>query len=254
MNNQEWKEKKDILDKRYELVVKHNDLLRKSRFSLSTVEMKILIFAISKIKADDTELNTIEIELNEFFKVVGIEPIGSAYSYTKKIIKNLSDKSYWLQTDDDTEVLFRWINEAEIKKRDGTIKIELGKQLKPYLIELRKNFVSYNLINILPLRSSYSIRLYELFKSYLWVGHWEVSIKELKNILDVKDKYSNYRDFKNKIIFKSIEEINDLTDIDIEVEEIKTGKQITDLYFRIYEKSGTQELMPMLKKQKERLG
>lgn len=254
MDNQKLKDKKDILDVRNSLIVQENTLLRKTRFSLSTVEMKILIFAISKIKAEDTELNTIEIELKEFFEVVGIEPIGSAYNYTKSIIKKLSDKSYWLKTDKDTEVLFRWISEAEIKKRDGTIKLKLGKQLEPFLVELRKNFTSYNLINILPLRSSYSIRLYQLFKSYCWLSYWEVSIEELKDILDVKNKYSNYRDFKNKIIYKSIEQINELTDLDIEIEEIKTGRQITHLYFKIYEKQGAQMLMPMLEKQKERLG
>ena len=50
MNSQELKDKQELMQARNELVVKHNDLLRKSRYTLSATEQKILIYLISKIK------------------------------------------------------------------------------------------------------------------------------------------------------------------------------------------------------------
>ena len=53
---EEIKERQEIREARNELVVKHNDLLRKSRYTLSANEQKIIIYLVSKINADDKEL------------------------------------------------------------------------------------------------------------------------------------------------------------------------------------------------------
>ena len=250
---EEIKERQEIREARNELVVKHNDLLRKSRYTLSANEQKIIIYLISKINADDKELKEIEINILDFCKVIGIEINGDAYNRVKETIKSLADKSWWLTFTEKKETLFRWINEAEIEKGNGTIKLQLSNHLKPYLLELKKNFTKYELINILSLRSKYSIRLYELLKSYLWQGGWQVSVKEIRELLETEGKYKEFKDFRKRVLNPAIEEINGYTDLQIEISTLKRGKSISHLHFKIDEKTGYQMTIDMIMNRNERL-
>ena len=252
-NLEEINERKEIREARNELVVKHNDLLRKSRYTLSANEQKIIIYLISKINTDDKELKEIEINILDFCKVIGIEINGDAYNRVKETIKSLADKSWWLTFTEKKETLFRWINEAEIEKGNGTIKLQLSNHLNPYLLELKKNFTKYELINILSLRSKYSIRLYELLKSYLWQGGWQVSVKEIRELLETEGKYKEFKDFRKRVLNPAIEEINCYTDLQIEISTLKRGKSISHLHFKIDEKTGYQMTIDMIMNRNERL-
>lgn len=254
MNSQELKDKQELRQARNELVVKHNDLLRKSRYTLSSTEQKILIYLISKIKAEDTELKPINIDIKEFCQVANIQLNGEAYNRIKGKIKSIADKSWWLSSGENKEILFRWIDNAEIEKGNGIITLGLSKHLKPYLIALKRDFTRYELINVLTLKSKYSIRLYELLKSYLWRGHWEVEVNELRELLEVNNKYEEFKDFKKKVLIPTVKEINDYTDLQVEIETLKTGRTIKHINFKLEEKLGYQMVMPMLDNRKERLG
>ena len=250
---EEIKERQEIREARNELVVKHNDLLRKSRYTLSANEQKIIIYLVSKINADDKELKEIEINILDFCKVIGIEINGDAYNRVKETIKSLADKSWWLTFTEKKETLFRWINEAEIEKGNGVIKLQLSNHLKPYLLELKQNFTKYELINVLSLRSKYSIRLYELLKSYLWQGGWKVSVKEIRELLETEGKYKEFKDFRKRVLNPAIEEINGYTDLQIKMTTLKSGKTISHLHFKIDEKLGYQMTIDMVMNRNERL-
>ena len=250
---EEIKERQEIREARNELVVKHNDLLRKSRYTLSANEQKIIIYLVSKINADDKELKEIEINILDFCKVIGIEINGDAYNRVKETIKSLADKSWWLTFTEKKETLFRWINEAEIEKGNGIIKLQLSNHLKPYLLELKQNFTKYELINVLSLRSKYSIRLYELLKSYLWQGGWQVSVKEIRELLETEGKYKEFKDFRKRVLNPAIEEINGYTDLQIKMTTLKSGKTISHLHFKIDEKLGYQMTIDMVMNRNERL-
>lgn len=235
---------------RNELVVKSNDLIRSARYSLSELEQKFIVFLISKIDKDDKELKQVSIKLKDYCAIAGIEYSGGSISYLKKNIQNLSDKSYWIKDENGTDILFRWIDTVSIKGE--TVKIILSDSLKPYLIELKQNFSKYELINVLSLRGKYAVRLYELFKSYLWQGYWRISVTELKEIINC-NKYNQFKEFNRSVLKNSIDEINRYTDIEISYKTIKDGRFITEIEFKIKEKEGLQMSIEMILNRNERL-
>lgn len=248
-------EKKKLRKKRNSLVVKHNELLRNTRYELSTTEQKILIYLVSKINKDDKELRKVNFDLKEYCEIAGIQTGGEAYIRLKETIRDLSNKSWWIQIDEDHERLFRWIyGEPEIDKRSGVIEIELSPTLEPYLIGLQANFTKYELINVLTLRSSNSIRLYELFKSYLWQHHWKIEVEDFRRLLNIENKYKEFKNLNRQVIKPALEEINEYTDLVVKVETIREGKTTKYLDFTIDEKQGYQLTMDWLLAQEERLG
>ena len=55
-------------------------------------------------------------------------------------------------------------------------------------------------------------------------------------MVDKLNGYARYTDFRRKILEKTQKEINELTDINIYFEPIKTGKKVTGIKFKIVEK------------------
>ena len=248
------RKKIDIKEKREELVVQSNDLIRNARtlrYDLSVSEQKLIIYLISKLCADDTDFKKVKFSISEYCDVCGIQKSGREYERVKNSIKQLRDKSYWIKNDRE-EILFAWLDTARIVKYE-TVELVLSEALRPYLLELRKNFTAYQLINVLCLKSKYSIRLYEIFKSYLWLGKWEVSIDDFRESIYLKDKYKLFKELKRNVIDPSIREINKYTDLQIEYEAIKIGRSIEKLQFKIIEKRGYQMTWELLVNQEDRL-
>lgn len=241
---------KKLEDSRNKLVVKSNELIRNARYSLSEVEQKFIVFLISKIEKNDKELNQVTINLKEYCNIAGLEYSGGVISYIKNNIQELSNKSWWFDNIDGSSTLFRWIDTVSLNGE--TIKITLSKSLEPYLIELKQNFSKYELINILALRGKYTIRLYELFKSYSWNGVWRVEVEELRKIINC-NKYKEFKEFNRNVLKYSIEEINKHTDLNINYKTIREGKFINEIEFLIKEKEGYQMSIEMIINQNERL-
>lgn len=218
---------------RYELIVKGNDLVRKSRYSLTVAEQKIVLYLLSKIKPDSTETEY-RFDIKDFAETVGIEYRENLFTI-KENIKSIRDKSSWIKSaDGKSEILFSWISEAEIIPDTGIVNISIGKKALPYLISLKKDFLQYPLIAVLALRSKFSIRLYEIFKSYQYLGHYEVSLQELRYLMMIEEnEYKKTNDFRRFVIDKPLEEINTFTDLEVEYQPIKTGRAITGFYFTI---------------------
>lgn len=213
------------------LVVKANSLIQKSRYKLSLQEQKIILYLISKIMPNDTELKEYKFSIIEFCELCGIDyqQNKQTHAYIKQVIKNLADKSEWIELD-EVETLIRWIAKARITKRSGIITIKLDEDLMPYLLELKKNYTKYQLQNIIPMKSKYGIRLYELLKSYLNLGKVRFSIEELKIRLD-STNYTNLKDFKRRVLEPALKDIEVYSDLTVEPVFIKVKNKCVAIEF-----------------------
>lgn len=219
-------------------VVKANQLITKSRYSLSAQQQKILLYLISHIKPDD-EIGTIyDFSIKDFAKVCGYD-ISSGYYYPliKDDIKKLRDASSWIEIDKDKEVLFSWLNTVELNKNSGEIKVSFHSTVAPYLFQLRERYTQYNLYQVLCLSHKYSIRLFEFLLSMKYKEVFEIDIETLKKHIDA-EKYDKISHFKDRILIPAINEINDYTELNIEYAFKKTGKKITHIVFRYIEEDG----------------
>jgi len=229
-------------------VVKSNDLVQMARFQLTLQEQKIILYLISLIKPSDDNFLYQDFSIAEFCKICGIDyGNGKNYKNVKEAIKTLSDKSVWLTNSFGTEMLIRWINKAWINKKSGIVKLRLDDDLSPYLLQLRERFTCYELLYTLAMRSQYSVRLYEMLKSYEYRQRKSFGVDELKRIL-FAENYARYPDFKRKVIDIAVREINDLSDIAVTYDVVKTGRKVSKLEFFIRLKKDMQERLSTWKR------
>jgi len=226
---------KEIEAARNQSVVKHNDLIQKSRYNLSVQEQKIILYLISKIRPEDTEFHLYEFNIKDFCEICGIdEPSGKHYLALKETILNLKRKCFWIPIGDGQEATVSWIDKAIINKKIGIIKIKLDNDMKPFLLELQKNFTSYELDYILVMKSKYSIRLYELFKSHEFMSKCTYDIEHLKLLLSVTT-YENFKDFRNRVLEPALREINIYSDIFVTYTATKKDRKYDKITFEIKE-------------------
>jgi len=217
-------------------VVKSNELIRNTRYDLSVIEQKIVLRLIQLIKPQDTELKEYYFNINDFCDLCGIERNnGANYIYIKNALKKLRDKSFWMNIN-GVDVLCSWVSKVKINYRSGTILIRLDDDLKPFLLELKKNFTEYALFYILAMKSKYSIRMYELLKSYRHMGGFKIEPDELRKKMLVEG-YSRFYDLKRKVIENSLEEINLYSDLTVSCEYGKSGNTVSSINFKVKYKS-----------------
>ncbi len=99
----------------------------------------------------------------------------------------------------------RFINCFLLNMNNGIITCRLNKRLKPYLLDIKKLFLISDLRMILPIRSSYSKRIYLLLKEYEYdtIGYREFQLSELQEILKVPKSFKIFNRFKEKVLFKA---------------------------------------------------
>jgi len=232
-----------------DIVKKHNDLIQKARYSLSEVEIKIVSNLISMIRTDDTEFQQYHIDINQLQKLTNTNIKDN--NYYIDIAKSLMSKPFAI----DNKV-FNWVTYAEHETNSSILKFEIHRNLKPYLLELQKNFTQYSITNIMMLKSGYVIRLYEFMiaeytqymnynknaKSYTF----ELDINEVRELFEIPDSY-RYNDFK-RIIDKAQKQFKEKTNIKFDYEEYKIGRAVKRLKITVRENNkGSNDPMSDLK-------
>lgn len=214
------------------LVSKANNLIC-ANYDLSVVEQKIILTLASMVQPEDEDFKVYSFNIKEFNNMLGIKG-SSKYTELKTITRELKKKVFEIKEGDDLLQL-SWLGGVRYKNKLGIIDISLDLGLKPYLINLHNCFTQYKLQNILQLKSKYSIRLFEILKSQQWKNRSVIiTIEDLKKMLGVTEKsYNLYTNFKQRVIDAAKKELEELTELIFDYEEIKTGRKITAIKFFI---------------------
>ena len=235
------------------MVVKSNTIIQRSRYELSVVEQRTIAFICSLIQPNSNNL-TYQFEIADYAKTCGIEADGRLYEAVKSTLKGLRDKSMWLKKEDGSETTVGWLAKVNTNKRSGKATVELDKDFAPYLLDLKECFTAYGFYNILKMRSQYSIRLFELLKSYSYRGKINFDIAELKKILMVDEikSYSDFGLFRTKVIDVAIKEINELTDLTVRYDTKLQRRKVVCITFYISEKKPIEKVITYQTKMNER--
>lgn len=217
-------------------VVKRNELIQRASYDLTAIEQKFLCYVISKIKPTDKEFERVIISAIDFADITGIDR-RNVYREFQKMAESFKNKAHWIKIENEDVELFQVFLKPRYNERMGNLSVILDPDLKKYLLELSGNYTLYELWNILSLKSKYSIRLYELYKSYAYQKENTFDIDHLKGMLCCEN-YKNFADFKKRVLEPAVNEINKLTDLNVEYQTIRKGKggRISKIQFSINRK------------------
>jgi len=230
------------------IVAQSNELITaRHNNPLTAREQKIILAMVSEIQPDDEDFKEYRISLKDFNDLLGLK--GKAkYTQMREIMENMMNKTIKIGLENKGWLLVHWVSSAQYVDGSGVIELTFSPKLKPYLLQL-KQYSSYKLSNVLSLNSTYSIRLYEIMKRWSFMVNWECPLEDLKEMIGVQeDTYKQYGHFKNRVLKRAVDEVNEKTDIKIVFEEIKNGRSVEKIKFTIL-KSIVPEIEPVKKKE-----
>lgn len=224
-------------DKKVKLIRKSNDLVE-GRYRFDIWEMRVFTKMLMLIHKDDEDFKEYRIYLKDLVKEFGIKD-KNAYEWIKKGSEGLMKKEITIERETPDGIMefktYIAVGVDSFKAANGKfVDISFHPKMKPLLLQLQTQFLMYDVQNVLGLQSGFSVRIYELLKQYERIGKRKFNVKELKEILDISDKYPLYGNFKQRIIQKAQEDLEAFTDIRFEFEEVKFGKAVEELIFYIF--------------------
>lgn len=225
-----------------------NTLIYGARYKLLPREQKIILYLISKVDAlndDRFHEQTVSVrELEVLLKRDGSK-WGGLYKEMVDFTERIQQKG--LRFDTDVKVkgralpgFIQWFQSViPVRNEEGEICIEFlfAEKLRPFLLQLQE-YTRVDLLEILPLRSGFSIRLFQIFRARLnqmnrHENQSEIyySLEEFKRLLGIENSYKDFRNLRKRVLDVATNEINDKTSIAVEMEYERRGRKIIGVHF-----------------------
>ena len=234
-----------------EIVVLRNPIAR-AKFGLSLVQTKFLFEVLAFFKSNP-EKRLARFYLRDYLSKLGVSS-NNLKGYVTQI-EELRRHDIRIPTTGKGNRELNFIglslfasSEYQIDENgDGYIEIEVSDKLKPYFLEIANGeFFYYHILNTRVLKSTYSIKLYLLLKSYRRFGKLEVVLDELREILEIEQTaYPLYKNFKARILETARVEILEKTDLSFQYEDVRRTRKspVEKIVFYIHDNPNAKEIL-----------
>lgn len=245
-------------------VVWQHNRLAEARYELSPREQKLVLYVIAMIEPEDADFKRYVVNISDFARLASLSK-DDLYRELRELAEGLKSKVLLIPDHFDAEtgktvkLITSWFSDALISPNgEGYFAVEISRNLKPYLLQVKREFYQFKLQQVMRMRSAYGIRLYQWLKRWQFRRKMQVTVADLRGIMGaaqpskrggVVNSLAPYADFKRRAVQPAVEEINEKTDILVGFSEIKAkgSKAVESLAFTIMSKSSSAEveLMPL---------
>jgi plasmid replication initiation protein len=241
-------------------VVWQQNRLAEARYELTPREQKLVLYVISMIEPEDESFKLYKINVKHFAALSGLDS-NALYNELREVALQIKSKPLvipgHLEPGDPnpSELITSWFADVVIQANgDGYFGVSISERLKPYLLQVKREFFKYRLAYVLHLRSGYAIRLYQWAKRWQYSGKRRITIEDLRIVMGTveltakgsikKTLLTLYKDFKKRALLPAVTEINEKTDIFVSFVEnkLRGSKTVESLTFTITESANASRL------------
>ena len=228
-------------------MVKDNALIEASH-KLSEVEQRLILLAILKGREfcnsiEDLKDKELIIHANDYIQAFGVDR-DAGYKSLKKAVLGLFEAKWGyrsINSKGNVEVRYeRFTQSAVYIENEATVKFMFANAIIPMLVELERNFTSYEIEQVANLQSRYAMRLFECLIRFKASKTLTITLDELRFRFGLLDtEYKVMSDFKKRVLDMAVKDINDNTDISVNYDQHKQGRTITGFTFKFKQKAKT---------------
>lgn len=132
----------------------------------------------------------------------------------------------------------RWVSEVAYIDNEAVVRLIFAPAIVPLITRLEEQFTKYEIQQISNLTSAYAVRLYEILIAWRSTGKTPlITIYDFRQKIGVLEtEYKRMYDFKKYVLDIALKQVNEHTDINVKVEQHKTGRSITGFSFSFKQK------------------
>jgi plasmid replication initiation protein len=216
----------DLTERHYS---RQQSVIINAKYALTQNEIDIVLVLLTAIHKDDKDFKDYQFTMQDLKDKTEREWNSKQL---KNTVRSLMSKPLELQKQDsDGWTIVNWFSFFDYDK--GTITCRFDKRLKPYLIDIQGRMILGDVRHLLPMKSSYSKRVYLLLKEYAKFGVRKFEVEELMEMLKVPKSLKIYNNFKQKVLDRAKTDINKYTDLKVSFDEKKVRRKVTEITFHI---------------------
>ena len=128
------------------------------------------------------------------------------------------------------------VSKGVYHKNEDSVVIEFSKILTNEILLHHKRYTKLDLIEMNNLKVGHSLTLYELIKSKLYKYKYQYqnyTEEELREYLNLKEKYQNIKQFNQMVVKKMIIDINDNTELDLTLLKQSKKGNVRTYHFQV---------------------
>lgn len=214
-----------------------------SKFDLTTPQSNFFLFLLKQYDLqkrsdynDNSEVKKVIIKKEDYKLFVGKKTFQTTNGI-RKFLYELRNKPFI--TDSEKEIFCGgFIGDFKVIKECETIEINMSSSVLFHMHSLYKNtnYTYLGLNEVFSLETNYSFKFYMLFKKNDFRGEFSIPLDDLREYLNLngdKAKYPDYFMMKKRVIQVAVNELIEKKIFDVEFEEIKSGKAVTGIKFKI---------------------
>lgn len=216
------------------IVTQDNTLINAS-YTMTLNEKRLLVLALSKIDPMGKawlEGGKVKVTAKEWTDIFGLD-LKSSYKRLKQSADDLYNRSVRVWGNNNKGEKIRWLSAEKYSLNDGYVEIRFGREMVYYLSGMVDQFTSYQLLQVSGLKSTHSIRMYELAKQFDGTGWRYIELGHLRNMLNLNNSYTNWRDLKKRVIDRACAEVTAKSDLRIGYDVVKKGRAVHAIKLKI---------------------
>jgi len=221
------------------LAVQDNELVR-SAYTMTLVEKRLLLHAISKIDSHKLpkEGQNINVEITAK-QWENLYNTSQPWRDLKNASRKLMNRQVTINPTEKKTLVMNWIDSTEYSS--DTVKISFGSKVSHYLTGMLSKFTQIDLLDVAKFDSAYTVRLYELLRQVeqkSLADNWlKITVEEFRIIFDLGNKYDRFSYLNQRVLTPSVRELNKKSDWDITLTTEKQGRSVYMLCFSFSQKS-----------------
>lgn len=222
------------------LVMKDNELIMAS-YSCTVEEQRLILACIEKAQRVNEPLNAdavkVSVNVKEYAELCKTS-MGAAYKALSNSAERLYDRTIKM-SDKGVRREVRWLQEKAIYD-SGQVTVTFSSMISRHIMSIVSKRAIYRLEQATQLRAQHAIRLFEILQLVIdpdtQEGEWEVTLEELKDLLELPAAYDRWIDLRKRVIEASVAQINKNTSLRVQWEvSDKDGRTITAVKFTAFE-------------------
>ncbi|NQY37133.1 MAG: replication initiation protein [Alteromonadaceae bacterium] len=214
------------------LNISESKTLSHSRYSMSKDEGRVLVMVMEKMERDGgiNPGGEYWFSVNDYCDVFKITR-DEAVKDIKKAIDKLGERWVYVKENGE-EKAFRWIGEKKKKVQQGLYGFVFWPAILPYIHDLKDQY-SMPLLWHASMKNEVNKRILKWVHECFANKQLEINIDDLRYKLDIEQSssYKIYNNLKRRIIEPAVININEVTEMNLQFEEIKKGRKVVAIRF-----------------------
>lgn len=212
---------------------------------LSLSEIRLMQLAIIDARETGTGIDTVTplpIHASRYAEAFGVTR-QTAYEVLVEAETSLFKRYFtFLDERDGKPVKSHWVSQAKYLDDEAIIEIMLTPAVVKEItridaIQAKTLFTRFALEQVAPMKSVYSVRLYELLNQWRQAKKVSFDLEVFRGQLGVEEtEYKAMSDFKRRVLDLAVNEINEKSDLKVSYEQVKKGVSIVGFRFKVLTK------------------